>query len=656
MKKILIILMFTIGVVLLFTNIKTYNNTNFINNKTNAIGTNGVLGYSFKEEVVDIAMSAMSTTLVTNSGTVYSAGSRMFGQIGIGGSQFSVELQKEYILANDNEENGFINANRNDKVIATSAGYQYKIVLTSSGLLYGFGDNAAGQLGPSTPRVTTPIKLVNGDEFVVGNVKSISSGYHHNVILTNDGVVYTNGSNQYSQLGNGLDNSNVPIKVASTTEFTNEKVKMIASGQFHSMILTDDGTVYTFGQNENGQLGNGSDVNSAVPIKVKDANGFVNGNVKMISAGRKHSMILTDDGTVYTFGLNENGQLGNGSYVNSNVPIKVKDANGFVNGNVEMISAGEEHNIILTRDGTVYTFGLNEYGQLGNGSYDNSAVPIKVKDANGFVNADLTNKVTLVKAGTNSYISAIKTESGDIYTFGRNDYAQLGLGDESNRNVPNKVNLDIFGYNTEGNALIHDNSVDEMKYSTDVEITGIYGNSQLEIKVENGTYVNVMDKYISDSGEDGGVNTFILGENNSNAQFRVAVGEEKRFILKIIPPTSPRAYVEKIIIVDKRPPRIEEIIAEGQFDACNIIKNTEYYCNRDISFMEEDLSGFYSAKKIVSGVESDITSDIRNGLVNKIETEKTEKQKIIYTLIDGAGNISTITVILDNYNPRVELK
>ncbi len=181
--------------------------------------------------------------------------------------------------------------------------------------------------------------------------------------------------------------------------FFNSEVKEISAGTYHSLILTIDGIVYSFGGNEYGELGNGNSAGFAeIPIKVANTDGctpsvdcevddFINdGRVAKISAGTNASLILTTDGVVYSFGYNDGGRLGHSpTESEATTPKKVENGtNGFKNGEVSAISAGSKHNLFLTNDGIVYGTGRNNAGQLGDGGgSDQNYTPIKVENTDG---------------------------------------------------------------------------------------------------------------------------------------------------------------------------------------------------------------------------------------------------------------------------------
>lgn len=174
-------------------------------------------------------------------------------------------------------------------------------------------------------------------------------------LVTNDGTAWTLGAKADGTASsialNGLDH-----------------VIAIAAGANHSLAITADGGIWSWGSNISGQLGNGSVADSAVPVRVTGLPRAV-----AVAAGDAHSVALADDGTVWAWGDNSSGQVGDGTNVNRATPVRVEFLGGIV-----AIAAGKLHSMALAADGTVWNWGGNYSGQLGNGTTANNAKPVAV--------------------------------------------------------------------------------------------------------------------------------------------------------------------------------------------------------------------------------------------------------------------------------------
>lgn len=177
-------------------------------------------------------------------------------------------------------------------------------------------------------------------------------------------------------------------------------------------------TVMTGGLNEFGQLGDGStgDRDAFLPVSGLE-------NVVKVSAGLEHAVALKSDGSVWTWGRNNYGQLGNGTAEDSRLPVVSKDL-----WRITDVAAGMFHTIALTSDGTVWAWGRNSYGQLGNGSNEDSRTPVQIKGISG-----------IVKIAAGMYHSVAVKSDGTVYAWGRNVYGQLGDGSNKDRSSPGRV-------------------------------------------------------------------------------------------------------------------------------------------------------------------------------------------------------------------------
>lgn len=236
-------------------------------------------------------------------------------------------------------------------------------------------------------------------------VVQAAAGDNHTLALKTDGTVWAWGSNTYGQLGNGTEtDSPVPVKVAGLNMIT-----AIVAGEHHSLALRADGTVWAWGDNSYGQLGypGGS---SSTPVQAEVS------EIRSIAAGGIHSLALSYAGTVKSWGANHCGQLGNGnpSPWGSAQPIDVPYLDG-----VTAIAAGANHSLALRSDGTVRAWGDNSYGQLGDGTRNDSSTP-------GFVRLSEAGAGNIAAVAAGSDHNLAIDGYGKVWAWGRNDSGQLG--------------------------------------------------------------------------------------------------------------------------------------------------------------------------------------------------------------------------------------
>ena len=336
--------------------------------------------------------------------------------------------------------------------VPIAAGDCCTAVITEDGSLYMWGWNEYGQLGNGTKNDSSvPVKIMD-------NVKAVSLGYAHSAAITEDGSLYTWGWNYYGQLGNGTtENSYVPVKIM-------DKVKAVSLGSDHGAAITEDGGLYTWGYNYRGQLGNGTTEDSSVPVKIMD-------NVSAVNLGGIYSAAITEDGSLYTWGWNEDGQLGNATTKDSSVPVKIMD-------NVKSVSLGYCHSAAITEDGSLYMWGDNGYGQLGSGTTESSSVPIKIMEN--------VKKVSLGGAQSDQFSAAI-TEDGSLYMWGGNGNGELGNGTKANSSVPVKIMdnvkaVSLGGYHSA--AITEDGSLYTWGWNGDGQLgNGTTEDSSVPVKI-----------------------------------------------------------------------------------------------------------------------------------------------------------------------------
>jgi alpha-tubulin suppressor-like RCC1 family protein len=319
--------------------------------------------------------------------------------------------------------------------IAVAAGSFHSLALCGDGTLVAWGDNSFGQLGNnSTAQGNVPVAVDQTGVLAGKKVIAVAGGQLHSLALCSDGLVAAWGNNSLGQLGNNsTTDSLVPVAVSTTGALAGKVVVAIAAGSAHTLALCSDGTVVAWGNNGEGELGNGSTTQSNVPVAVNTSGVLAGRTVTAVAAGNYHSLVACADGTVHAWGSNSSGQLGNGSNTESLVPVAVI-MTGALNGkSVASIASGSDHCIVLCADASMATWGWNGEGELGNNSTTNSNVPISVSPAGVL----LGKTVSTVSAG-GLYNQVLCTDA-TMVTWGWNGEGELGNNNTTTRKLPGLV-------------------------------------------------------------------------------------------------------------------------------------------------------------------------------------------------------------------------
>ncbi|XP_056682229.1 X-linked retinitis pigmentosa GTPase regulator isoform X1 [Monodelphis domestica] len=308
---------------------------------------------------------------------------------------------------------------KNDIPAYLSCGDEHTALITGNSKLYMFGSNNWGQLGlgsKTTVNKPTCVKALKPEK-----VKIAACGRNHTLVYTEEGKVYAAGGNSEGQLGLGDTEERTTFQLVSF--FTAQhKIKQLSAGSNTSAALTEDGVLFMWGDNSEGQIGLAEEANVCVPSEVT-----IGKPISWISCGYYHSAFVTTEGELYTFGEPENGKLGLSpeQLKNHRIPQLVLGIPGKVN----QVACGGGHTVALTEE-EVYTFGLGQFGQLGLGTFIfETSEPKVVKHLQN-------QKIQYIACGENH--TALISDTGHMYTFGDGRHGKLGLGQENftNQFVP----------------------------------------------------------------------------------------------------------------------------------------------------------------------------------------------------------------------------
>jgi len=328
-------------------------------------------------------------------GTVSSWGSDSFGQLGVGRL-----LQSNTPLA----------TSAIPGVVTIASGTQHALALRNDGSAWAWGSNSSGQLGDaSTTNRSIPVQVKG-----LTGVIAIDAGDYHSVALKNDGSVWTWGMG--SRLGNGASTAlqTTPVQVSGLTG-----VIAVAAGDSHTIAVKSDGSVWSWGNNDYGQLGDGTVTQRLTPTQVSSLTGAVS-----VSAGGKYSVVVKSDGTVWAWGDNYFGELGDGTKTQRLTPVQVSGLSG-----VKTVSAGAWHTVAIKTDGSAWAWGDDSYGQIGDGAtFTQRLTPVLLGGL---------GVVTSISASLD-FTVAVKAD-GTVWSWGRNLNGRLGDGSTTDRPSPVQV-------------------------------------------------------------------------------------------------------------------------------------------------------------------------------------------------------------------------
>ena len=384
--------------------------------------------FSFADNISAIELGYYHSAIITNEGELFTWGRNEYGQLGDGtlvNQMLPVNITGKFSFTTD------------EKIISVALGYNHSAVLTSFGRLFTWGRNDSGQLGDgSTNDSLIPIDItakfnLPEDE----KIMSVKLGSSQSAVVTSMGRIFTWGGNVLGQLGDGTyTNRLLPLDITDKFNLNSgEKLIDISLNSFHVIALTSSGRVFTWGGNEFGQLGDGTTVPQNLPIDITSKFKLYGAKIIKVFSGDSHTAAITNDGRLYIWGYNINGQLGDGTNIDKKTPIEINSKLKLTSGEkVIDVSLGYSFSMALTNYGRVFTWGKNDLGELGDGTIINKNTPQNITTQ---MNLAEREEITNISVGSNH--SAVRTNTGRIFIWGGNSYGQLGDNDSINKNNPN---------------------------------------------------------------------------------------------------------------------------------------------------------------------------------------------------------------------------
>ncbi len=346
-----------------------------------------------------IATGFAHTIGIKSDGTLWTWGYNWYGQLGNG---TTTDVYSPVMLGLEK------------KWINVSAGLHHSIALKSDGTLWTWGYNWYGQLGDgATTDIYIPSKIGADNDWI-----SIYSGDNHTIALKSDGSLWAWGYNGHGQIGDGtITDRHTPTMIGSDYDWVS-----VAAGSNHTVALKSNGTLWAWGRNLESQLGDGTTTDRHAPTMIGTDKDWVS-----VATGSNHTVAIKS-GTLWVWGDNYYGQLGDGTTTTISSPMQIGTDNTWI-----YIFAGNSHTIALKTDGSLWVWGLNSQGQLGDGTTVDKHSPVQLGVDRNWI---------ATGTGGSGY-SLMRKSDGSLWAWGGNGYGQLGDGTTNNQASPLQLLIDV---------------------------------------------------------------------------------------------------------------------------------------------------------------------------------------------------------------------
>lgn len=305
-----------------------------------------------------------------------------------------------------------------------SAGLLHSLGVDAKGQVKAWGYNALGQVGDGSLTTRKSPVVVAGRTDMV----QVATGAYHSLSLARDGTVWSWGWNAFGQLGDGTTRDRLrPVKVKGLSD-----VVSISAGWYHNLALKQDGTVWAWGWNIFGQVGDGTLTDRWLPVQVSGLTDMTN-----ISAGAYHNIgVVSQSSSMRAWGWNGFGQLGDGTLTTRTVPVAIESPFKLA---TRMVSAGYLHNVGVNNTGEVFGWGWNAFGQLGTGTVADGRLPKSIACNTTRPGCYQKSNLGAVWVSAGGAHSLILATDGTVWSYGSNVFGILGDGPAEGRTVVERI-------------------------------------------------------------------------------------------------------------------------------------------------------------------------------------------------------------------------
>lgn len=419
----------------------------------------GMLTFTPGETVKQVAVQILGDTDVESDETFQMALSQAQGATIVGVTSTYTILEDDSAMlvmtcgsgADGRQGNGSTNDQLNPAVVQTAGamdlqsasqvvmGNGFGLALLTDGTVWGWGKNDLGQTGTGSanPTVDGAMQVVDGASQPLVGIVEIAAGSAHAIARTATGSIYAWGSNDSGQLGNDTVAVSTTTAVQVLTMSGGSAltgVSSIAAGGLHNAAVLNTGTTVAWGANDNFQLGAMSiNLSEPFPVDMVESSGTPLSGISQVACGATHTVVVTAGGDAWACGDNSFGQLGDNSMTGRDHLMRVLDnmLNNLVG--VALVAAGEHTSFFVMNNGGLLSCGANSAGQLGDASMMDRMLPVAVRDFNSTPLANIVD----VAAGRDHAVAI--NSNGDIYAWGNNDNGELGSGTMSATTVARSI-------------------------------------------------------------------------------------------------------------------------------------------------------------------------------------------------------------------------
>ena len=357
-------------------------------------------------KLLSVVAGGPTTVVCTVKGDLFTFGSGDYGMLGHGGE-------------GDEEVPRLVEALVGKKVVGVSKGAYHTAVWTETGELFTCGYGGNGRLGHGGKNTELAPRLVAA--LAAKQVVGVVAGAYHTAVWTDTGELFTFGQGEHGQLGQGGDQK-LPRMVEA---LAGKKVVGAAAGTYHTAVWTEEGELFTFGKGERGMLGHGGQSDERVPRLMEALTGK---KVIGAAAGGMHTVVWTEAGELFTFGHGLDGRLGHHGGTRDELAPRLVER--LAGKKVVGAAAGTCHTAVWTEEGELFTFGHGRDGRLGHGGQNTEYAPRLVQAMAG---------KTVIGGSAGAYHTVVRTEAGELFTFGRGLDGRLGHGGQQDEFVPRLV-------------------------------------------------------------------------------------------------------------------------------------------------------------------------------------------------------------------------